>query len=314
MNEIREKVIKIAKEILNERGNPVLILNLNEINPSNLIKFNELIARKKFNEIDVILQTPGGDIDAAFLFAKLLRSSSNKVNIFVPLYAKSAGTLMCLAADKIIMTSLSELGPLDTQIRENQDGSAPTYNSALNGFKALEQVQLHALETLDIATKMILARSGMKIAEAIQLAASFAGNTSGTLYSQLNPLKIGEYARALEIGEKYGIILLTRYMGWNEEDAELTVKTLVKQYPAHGFVIDVEELLSLGLPAEYNALEFDNILCQLRLLLIKAIQNGYGIMELIEPVIDGKNDNIEKESKMNRESESTKVERRKNKR
>ena len=157
------------------------------------------------------MQTPGGDIDAAFNTVKLLRHSSEIVNILVPLFSKSAGTLICLGADKLILTTLSELGPLDTQIREQQEDGPPIYRSALNGFKALEQVQLHTLETMDIATKLILTRSGMKISEAIKLATGFSGNTSGTLYQQLDPKKIGEYARALEIGERYGVTILTRY-------------------------------------------------------------------------------------------------------
>ena len=178
------------------------------------------------------------------------------------------------------MTDLSELGPLDTQILEEQDGGVSRYVSALNGFKALEQVQLHTIETLDIVTKLIISRSGMKISEAIHLATEFSGQTSGTLYEKLNPSKIGEYARALEIGEQYGILILTRYMGWPKDKAEQIVKTLVKQYPSHEFVIDLEELCSLGLPAvEFDAGSLDSMFA-LRKLLLKTSSS---LIELIEP-------------------------------
>lgn len=279
MADIKTSIIESSKKILSERKNPVLILDLKEISKGVLFVIHDLLCKKQFEALDVVLQTPGGDIDAAFLITKVLRKHAKKVNVIVPLYAKSAGTLMCLGADEILMTDLSELGPLDTQISEQQDGGHFRYTSALNGFKALEQVQLHTIETLDIATKLILARSSMKISEAVRLATEFSGQTSGTLYSKLNPEKIGEYARALEIGERYGIMLLTRYRSWNPEKADTTIKTLVKQYPSHGFIIDVEELQSLGLPASRINDKLIDVMIELRRSLLKTESD---IIELVE--------------------------------
>ncbi|MEW5744887.1 MAG: hypothetical protein AB1805_05535 [Nitrospirota bacterium] len=277
----KQDTIDITKTIVAERGIPALILDLKEIRQTELNLIHETLYGKSFDELDVILQTPGGDIDAAFLLVKTLRRRAKKVNILVPRFAKSAGTLICLGADTILLTDLSELGPLDTQIYEAVDGGAAGYVSALNGFKALEQVQQHTIETLDIATKLILSRSRMKVSDAIHLATEFSGQTSGTLYSMLNPAKIGEYARALEIGEHYGILILTRYMGWPKDRAELTVKKLVKQYPSHGFVIDLEELRLLGLPAqEVDASMQDSILPLRKSLLVK---DTASLIELVEP-------------------------------
>lgn len=281
MSNPKEKVIQFSKKLMKLRQNPLLILNLNEIEFRSCLSLQKALFGKKFATLDVILQTPGGDIDAAYNIVKLLRHSSDKINMVVPLYAKSAGTLICVGGDNIIMTILSELGPLDTQIREAQEGGPPTYTSALNGFKALEQVQLHTLETMDIATKLILQRSGMKMSEAITLATEFSGNTSGTLYQQLDPKKIGEYARALEIGERYGIIILTRYMGWSAEKADMVIKKIVKSYPAHSFVIDVDELCFLGLPAITANEQEEVILDELRAVLLTTKGD---IVELIEPI------------------------------
>lgn len=264
MNETEEKIVQLAKDLMKIRKNPVLILNLKVITDKNSMQLYKELFTKKFKILDVIIQTPGGDIDAAYKLTKLLRNSSERINMIVPLYAKSAGTLVCIAGDTIIMTTLAELGPLDTQIREEQEGDSPIYRSALNGFKALEQVQLHTLETMDIAVKLILQNSGMKISEAVTLATKFAGSTSGTLYQQLDPKKIGECARALEIGERYGIIILTKYLGWTKDKADEVIKTLVKSYPAHSFVIDSDELCSLGFPAKSASEEEEIILDKMR--------------------------------------------------
>jgi hypothetical protein len=116
------------------------------------------------------------------------------------------------------------------------------------------------IQTLDLAAKMILQRTGMRFSDALHLATEFAGQTSGTLYSQVDPKKIGEYARALGIGEKYGMIILTRFMKWPVEKAQCTIRRLVQEYPSHDFVIDYTELKDLGLPAVLAEGELNDIL------------------------------------------------------
>ncbi len=236
------------KKFANLREKPLLLLSLPEVNRVASLTVKDALSGKKENELDVILQTPGGDIDAAFCIIKLLRNHAAKINIFVPWYAKSAGTLICLGADRICLSELSELGPLDSQIHERQDGDSGTYKSALNGFKALDQIQNHAFEVLDAATKIIASRSDLKMSEAIGLAIEFVAKTAGNLYAKLDPMVIGAYTRALEVGENYGVRVLTHYMKWNNQKASQVVKSLVRDYPSHEFVIDLDELTRLGLP------------------------------------------------------------------
>lgn len=68
--------------------------------------------------IDLLLHTTGGDIDAAEKSMSLLRRAvgEGRLRVIVPDCAKSAGTLMAVAADAIIMSDSSELGPIDPQI------------------------------------------------------------------------------------------------------------------------------------------------------------------------------------------------------
>ncbi|MFH2062878.1 MAG: hypothetical protein ABIJ46_01865 [bacterium] len=269
MKNIDQQIDEKIQELSEGLGQPVVLLNLETVDKKNCLDLRDQLSGKSIENLTVVVQTGGGDIDSAFLISKLLRNHANKMQVLVPLFAKSAGTLICLSGDKILLTEMSELGPLDTQIFEQKDGGNPGYTSALNGFKALEQVQQHTIETLDIAAKLILARSQMKIAEAISLANEFAGQTSGTLYGRLDPIKIGEYARALEIGERYGIMILTRYCGWPQEKAQNVVRHLVKQYPHHGFVIDHDELKMLGINAEYIAKELISVTNEIGTLLLQ---------------------------------------------
>src|SRR6266478_6138545 len=66
--------------------------------------------------IDIVLHTPGGLVLAALQIARALREHPAKVTAFVPHYAMSGGTLICLAANEIVMSPHAVLGPVDPQL------------------------------------------------------------------------------------------------------------------------------------------------------------------------------------------------------
>lgn len=65
--------------------------------------------------LTLILHTPGGDPNAADSIVDYLRSKFKDVEVIVPVMAMSAGTMMALAGDNIIMGRQSQLGPIDPQ-------------------------------------------------------------------------------------------------------------------------------------------------------------------------------------------------------
>jgi hypothetical protein len=252
MRSKEDEVGEILKAFGGFRKKPLLALNIAHIEPASARLVSAALEGRSFEHLDVVIHTPGGHIEPAYKIVKLLRGHTKKVNIIVPSFAKSAGTLISLCGDTLTLLATSELGPLDVQIPEHQEGDVDTYKSALNGYKALEQIQKHAVENMDVATQLILARTSgrMKVHDAIKLAIEFSGNTSRALYGQIHPKSIPEYARLLEIGERYGIKILTDYMKWNVEEAGKLVRRLVYEYPSHEFIIDDDELEKLGLEVE----------------------------------------------------------------
>lgn len=68
--------------------------------------------------IDLIVHTPGGLVLSTEQIALALIRHKGKVTIFVPHYAMSGGTLLCLSADEIVMDQNAVLGPVDPQLGE----------------------------------------------------------------------------------------------------------------------------------------------------------------------------------------------------
>jgi ClpP class serine protease len=73
--------------------------------------------------LDIVLHTPGGLVLAALQIARAIRSHKAKVTVLVPHYAMSGGTLIALAADEIVMSRHSVLGPIDPQLGESPAAS-----------------------------------------------------------------------------------------------------------------------------------------------------------------------------------------------
>lgn len=283
-------------KIVEERKRPLLLLLLNKVDVGELIEVEKALSGKTFDNLDVLLQTPGGSADRAYQIAKILGEKSKHITIIIPLFAKSAGTLISLIGDSFVLTELSELGPLDTQVNETQDDDSPKYKSALEEFKALEQARIHCLETLDQTALLILKKSGMKISSSLSLAIDFVGETSSKLYDKFDSIKIGKYARALAIGKEYGVRLLERYKGKSFEEARNIVDHLVYDYPSHTFVIDKIELKSLGFVVESVSEELVNLLVDNRMLLLKETNS---LIKLYSPQDESKNIKTSKTKRKN---------------
>jgi hypothetical protein len=90
-----------------------------EIEQADTIGFVELLHNvKRGGSIDLLLHTSGGDVDAAEKLISLVRArlgKAGRLRVIIPDAAKSAGTLMTLGADEILMSDSSELGMIDPQ-------------------------------------------------------------------------------------------------------------------------------------------------------------------------------------------------------
>ncbi|OBG91642.1 hypothetical protein A9X05_11275 [Mycobacterium sp. E3298] len=73
--------------------------------------------------LSLILHTPGGQTNATETFVSYLRTKFTDIEVIVPAFAMSAGTMISLSADRIIMGRQSQLGPIDPQMQLSNGGS-----------------------------------------------------------------------------------------------------------------------------------------------------------------------------------------------
>lgn len=78
--------------------------------------------------ISLILHTNGGQTSAAWRLVNLIRTFCDELEVLIPLKALSAGTLVSLGANKIIMTKQAALGPIDPSIAHALSPQVPYGN------------------------------------------------------------------------------------------------------------------------------------------------------------------------------------------
>ncbi len=78
---------------------------------------HDLLRDVDSSSVDLYLETPGGSAEAAEEIVKCLRSRFAQISFVISGEAKSAGTIMVLSADEILMTETGSLGPIDAQVK-----------------------------------------------------------------------------------------------------------------------------------------------------------------------------------------------------
>lgn len=107
------------------------------IDYSDRVPMIDQISNLEGDKIDIILETPGGYGEVVEDIIKYIRNRFSEVTMIVPGYAKSAGTIMVMAGDEILMEPASALGPIDAQMF--QGGKHFSAHAFLEGFEKIKQ-------------------------------------------------------------------------------------------------------------------------------------------------------------------------------
>ncbi len=116
--------IKFYESIENKRNSKLLVYVTGDrpgfetqIHPEVLDYFIDHLDRiGKPKKISLFLYTRGGNTLGAWSLVNLIRQFCNELEVIIPSKSHSAGTLISLGANTIVMTKQATLGPIDPSL------------------------------------------------------------------------------------------------------------------------------------------------------------------------------------------------------
>lgn len=181
--------------------------------------YETLLKIGKVPHIELFLSSGGGDIDAAHKFVSLVRQHCEKFTVIVPFLAKSAASLISIGADEIHMGPISELGPIDPQIKHPESNIwGPA--QAIRDFLSFVENRIANSKEQNITATILM-----------------------PTLEKLDPWLLGNFERAVLVSRQYANRLLSKGMllGKDSEEIERVTNILNEGYFSHGYAIDRHE-------------------------------------------------------------------------
>ncbi|HLA25755.1 MAG TPA: peptidase [Patescibacteria group bacterium] len=254
-SQLRQITIKDAVEELEKARESTVISYISDsraiFDPDDCLMLDDNLSQltnggqNKIKKLDLLLQSPGGILEAAYKFFRICKDYSEEFNVIVPLSAKSAATTICLGANEVVMTTISELGPVDPII---QHPSKPEIRIPARAIKEYMDFISNSSENFTIDP-----------------------NLKETLNKSLDAYLIGSYEMALknskEIIER--VLKENKRTGLDEEQIKIVTKELTEKHASHSYPIDRKELIELGFKNIVKAEDKPDV--------VKAIKQLFGV-------------------------------------
>ena len=217
--------------------------NLGSAIGSDVIRvFREMLgATGPVEKLDLFLITRGGHTLTPLRLVSLLREFAKEVHVLVPYAAHSAGTLIALGADGIVMGAMGELGPVDPSVANQFN---PTLDAAdSQGGKLPIPRPRIPISVEDVISYLSLAADRAKL-EPSGMNAAFSALTA-----VVSPLALGNILRHHTLIRHLVRRLLLMHMDKDTDKAAIDslVETLTEKLYAHDYLITRDEAASLGL-------------------------------------------------------------------
>ena len=200
-------------------------------------------------KISLFLYTRGGHTIAAWSIANFICQYCTEFEVIIPSKAHSAGTLICLGANTIVMTKQATLGPIDPSVNTPLNPAVPGAPP-----NARVPVSVEAINGFIELAKETGIESGSNLSTVIS-----------TLASHVHPLVLGEVYRIRSQIHMLGKRLLSKHMQ-DSGKIEKILSFLCSESGSHDYTIYRQEARDeLGLNVERPSNE-----------LYKIIKNIYG--------------------------------------
>ncbi|WP_208108570.1 SDH family Clp fold serine proteinase [Candidatus Thiosymbion oneisti] len=188
----------------------------------------------------LVLVTLGGGANAGYRIARAFgHHYPDDFRLMIPDVCKSAGTLVAIGANELIVSDRGELGPLDVQFRKKDELFEAS--SGLDILQSLSAIQDQVMAIFRDYLLDISLGSGLGTKITAQLSSEMACKIVAPITSQIDPMRLGEQQRALRVATRYGERLAKKFRNTSQEN----IDTLLTGYPSHSFVIDRKEASEL---------------------------------------------------------------------
>jgi serine dehydrogenase proteinase len=194
--------------------------------------FIEMLRKiRKTQQLDLFLYTRGGMTDSVWPLVNHLREHCEKLAVIVPFRCHSAGTLVCLGADEVIMTDSAELSPID-----------PTAGNQFNPADPTNPQNKLGISVEDVAAYFELARERAGIRREGHTLEVFR-----ELTKNVHPLAVGNVQRAHMQIRSLARRLLALHLGEGIQARRIEgiVKTLTTEFYSHVHAINRREAMPL---------------------------------------------------------------------
>ena len=197
-----------------------------QIHPEVLNFFiNHLDKIGSVERISLFLYTTGGQTLAAWSIANLIRQFCDNFEVIIPSKAHSAGTLISLGANTIVMTKQATLGPID-----------PTVNTPLNPQIPGAPANARFPVSVEAINGFIeLAKSELKIQDGNDLS-----EVLSILATHIHPLVLGQVYRTRSQIRMLGKRLLQKHTS-DVEKIERILSFLCSESGSHDYTIYRQE-------------------------------------------------------------------------
>lgn len=269
--ELCRPITAVAAKIRKQRGRPLLVLTADFMDDGIADRIyawrKDLCEAARANkskgaDVDILIDSPGGDLNSCFVIARLLGRWLNSWEALIPGCASSGATLICLGSSSIVMSQRSQLGPLDPRARF----FGGERRSPLEAFQALRELRALFLDSIDRIVEFLLER---KVASELALEKAVDGATRlvQPMLAKIEPCEIGTFALNRGMALEYCRRVVAPADEAKKAQRAVDPGALVEAYPAHEFAIDFEEARALNFVVSEATPEMEDLFDELRPLL-----------------------------------------------
>jgi hypothetical protein len=206
--------------------------------------YDHLEKIKKCENLDLFLYTIGGDTLVPHRLTRLLREFCGKFSVLIPSKAASAGTLLCLGANEIVMGKMGELSPID-----------PTTANPFNPTNPHDKSKVIPISVEDVSSFLALAEKKALLRGEDKTLEVFKDLT-GPRELAIHPLALGNVYRALRLIRDIAKKQLLLHFDQKEiAKTNRIVQHLTELIYSHQYLIDRTELKEM----ELNVVEAESI-------------------------------------------------------